>query len=628
MDLDRYVRDYKIFIDTCSIMASVEFEKFIALIAPLMKANNRQFVISLSVVKELEKLKNNDEDNATRDSANKGLEILAKLQKDKLIDLRGNENDGVFADKVFDYVFSMLKDRENLCLITQDNNLAKMILSKNNQEAYIGKKIICKRIKNDGTLGSFRFETEAKTSLKPQNSKKVDCNTTKIEKFKLCTRVTSTPDSKMQVSDVPKEGDYVLVQGGSIRLIKEHAKGGEGSVFETNTQYVAKIYIKEKITQRRYEKIKLMLEKGLECKGICYPVAMIYNQQNEFVGYLMPRAKGVELGKSIFKKPLFEKKLPNWNRKNLAELCVSILEKIDYLHERNIILGDINPANILVVSPKEVYFVDTDSYQIENFPCPVGTDNFTASEIQSEKFDTFLRTMGNEYFAIATLLFMIIVPGKPPYSQQDGASASENIRNASFPYPLGDSSTGKVPDGAWRFMWSHLPRKAIKEAFYESFQKGGAYFTESKRLNTKEWLKRFREYVRLFEEGKLQEQDSMSLDIYPTRYKKQQGVKYIICKDCGIEKQEKYTKNGLCCDCINISKKLKEEVHSTSICKTCMNSFDITKGEHDYYVKKGLSMPKRCVNCRGNSYVSSNTSQTLHNSYNTGFKDFLKKLFG
>lgn len=621
--LDKYVRDYKIFIDTCSIMKSEEFEKFIALITPLMKANNRQFVIALSVVKELEKLKNN-EDNIKRDSANKGLEILAKLQKDKLIDLRGNENDGVFADKVFDYVFSMFKDRENLCLITQDRDLAKMILSKNNQEAYIGKKIICKRIKNDGTLGNFYFEAETKP-LKAQNSKENNYNKSEIKKFKLCTHITTIPDSKMQVSVVPKEGDYVLVQGGSIRLIKELAKGGEGSVFETNTHYVAKIYIKEKITQRRYEKIKLMLEKRLECEGVCYPVAMIYNQQNEFVGYLMPRAKGVEIGKSIFKKPLFEKKLPNWNRKNLAELCVSILEKIDYLHERNIILGDINPANILVVSPQEVYFVDTDSYQIENFPCPVGTDNFTASEILGKSYAEFLRTMGNERFALATLLFMIMMPGKPPYSQQDGASASENIRNASFPYPLGESSTKKAPDGAWRFMWSHLPRRAIKEAFYESFQKGGAYFTESKRLNTKEWLKRFREYVRLFEEYKLQEQDEMSLDIYPTRHKKQQGVKYIICKDCGIEKQEKYTKNGLCFDCINISKKLKEEVHSTSICKTCGNPFDTTRGEHDYYVKRGLSMPKRCGNCRGSSYASSKTFQNLNNSLNTSI---LGKLFG
>lgn len=89
-------------------MGGARFEKPITLIAPLMKANNRQFVIALSVVKELI---NKQNDDATRDSASKGLDILAKLQKDNLIDLRGNDDDGEFADKVFDYVFSMLKDK-------------------------------------------------------------------------------------------------------------------------------------------------------------------------------------------------------------------------------------------------------------------------------------------------------------------------------------------------------------------------------------------------------------------------------------------------------------------------------------------------------------------------------------
>ena len=244
-------------------MGGAKFEKFIALITPSMKANNRQFVIAFSVIKEL---MNKQNDDTTRDSAKNGLEILAELQKDNLIDLRGSDNDGDFADRVFDYVFSMFKNRENLCLITQDRNLAKMILSKNNQEAYKGKKIACKKIKNDGTLGDFYFETEDKKSLKTQNSKKADCNKTRIKKFKLCSHITTIPDSEMKVSNVPKEGDDVLVQGGSIRLIKEFAKGGEGSVFETNTQYVAKIYTKEKITQRRYEKIKLMLKKDLNVK--------------------------------------------------------------------------------------------------------------------------------------------------------------------------------------------------------------------------------------------------------------------------------------------------------------------------------------------------------------------------
>lgn len=82
-------------------------------------------------------------------------------------------------------------------------------------------------------------------------------------------------------------------------------------------------------------------------------------------------------------------------------LCITILKKLKYLHDRNVILGDINPNNILVVSPTEVYFVDTDSYQIEGFPCPVGTINFTAPEIQRKDFSTFLRTIGNERFAVA-----------------------------------------------------------------------------------------------------------------------------------------------------------------------------------------------------------------------------------
>ena len=88
----------------------------------------------------------------------------------------------------------------------------------------------------------------------------------------------------------------------------------------------------------------------------------------EFVGYMMPKAKGKELQKSIFIKPLFLKNFPNWKKRDTVELCITILEKIKYLHDRNIVMGDINPANILVVSPKEVYFVDTDSYQVEDFP--------------------------------------------------------------------------------------------------------------------------------------------------------------------------------------------------------------------------------------------------------------------
>ena len=172
-------------------------------------------------------------------------------------------------------------------------------------------------------------------------------------------------------------------------------------------------------------------------------------------------------------------------------------------------MGDINPANILVVSPKEVYFVDTDSYQVENFPCPVGTNNYTAPEIQRKHFSGFLRTMGNENFAVATLLFMIMLPGKPPYSQQGGEDPINNIINMDFSYPFGDSSNKKTPDGPWRYIWSHLTYD-LKKAFYNTFRKEGDYSTENTRLTTDEWLPIFTYYLELLDSGKCGKQDKMS----------------------------------------------------------------------------------------------------------------------
>lgn len=202
----------------------------------------------------------------------------------------------------------------------------------------------------------------------------------------------------------------------------------------------------------------------------------------------MPKASGRELGKTLFIKDLFLKYFPNWTKRETIILCLNILDKIKFLHSKNVILGDINPANILIVSPKEIYFVDTDSYQIENFPCPVGTINFTAPEIQRRNFVEFLRTKENENFALATLLFMIMLPGKPPYSQIDGGDQVSNIIDGNFSYPLGEDTNKKAPEGPWRFMWSHLLFK-LKEAFYNTFKMGGSHF--EKRLDADEWIKLF-----------------------------------------------------------------------------------------------------------------------------------------
>ena len=131
-------------------------------------------------------------------------------------------------------------------------------------------------------------------------------------------------------------------------------------------------------------------------------------------------------------------------------------------------------------SQHEVFWVDTYSFQIREFLCPVGTVAFCAPEIQGKNFSTFRRTQAHENFAVATLLFMLLVPGKQPYAQQGGGTPGENIRRQDFSYPLKEKSNRKAPEGPWRFIWSNLPYRA-KEAFYETF-------AENRRRTVRQWL--------------------------------------------------------------------------------------------------------------------------------------------
>jgi len=303
-------------------------------------------------------------------------------------------------------------------------------------------------------------------------------------------------------------------------------------------------------------------------------------------------------------------------------------EKIEYLHSNNIILGDINPENILIVSPTEVYFVDCDSYQVEGFPCPVGTINFTPPELQGKRYDTLLRSFGNEYFAVATLLFMLMLPGKPPYSQQGGGSPIENIREMNFSYACGESSNRLQPDGPWRFMWSHLPRK-VKEMFYSTFRKGEANSTETTRFTTTQWLNQFREYKKLLSPGgHILENDKMSNWVYPTRLKDHD----VTCKNCNSKYRYKDGKFGYCPSCeprfrqrckgcgeafytnqlrFGYCSECNDEVVKQIVCQnpTCRKTFNFTRGEQLYFQSKGFPEPIRCPECRANKNGSSSRSQ-------------------
>lgn len=300
---------------------------------------------------------------------------------------------------------------------------------------------------------------------------------------------------------------YFKRDGSIVSFSKELGSGGEGKVYQLdNSDEVLKIYKPGALTYEKKQKIEAIAFKRVTHNGICLPSDIVFDDKRGFAGYIMPKADGHELQLSVFNPQLLKQRFPNWNRINLTNLALTILDKISYLHSHNIIVGDINPYNILIKSDSEVYFVDTDSFQVENFPCPVGTAHFTPPELQGKDYGTFLRTPEHEYFAVATLLFMIFLPGKPPYSYQGGGNITENIKAMNFSYPLGDEDNLQAPQGMWEFIWTELPYD-VRKAFYTVFK-------EDQRLSIQDWITVIESYKTELERG------SCALEILPANTEK------------------------------------------------------------------------------------------------------------
>lgn len=396
-----------------------------------------------------------------------------------------------------------------------------------------------------------------KKSFAPSQSetRKVHMSTDKpkpsdLEPFGLPTAPLLEKDQPCTVLHLPAEGDNIfLTSGQKIALGPLISEGGEGKIYQAaNANTVCKIYHADKLSVMRRKKIELMVTRKVQRPGICWPTDIITNESGEFLGYLMPRASGKTVQSSMFVKAVLEKTFPQWSRTDIVNLCIAFLEHIQYLHSLNIIVGDINPLNLLVgTDSNRLWIVDTDSFQIENFACPVGTVNFTAPEIQGKNYAEFLRTKQHELFAVATMLFMLLHPGKPPYSQQGGGSPADNIKAMDFPYWFRkdkDEYSGKnAPHGPWQIIWSNLPYH-MKEVFHNAFR-------ANKRASIEEWLRAFRKYKHMLT------QNQTTDDIFPASFRIKDPVD-ASCGKCGksftaskpwVEKLAIEGKQAWCPDC-------------------------------------------------------------------------------
>ena len=359
-----------------------------------------------------------------------------------------------------------------------------------------------------------KYKLNFKKTIVPEN-----------EKFKIATKVDKTPSTPITVSFVPTEGDIVRTYKSNMAfyLGTPVGKGGEGTVYAIDKNLACKIYSLSKLTRAKIEKIKLMISKPIYDQDICWPIDLVMNSYNEIVGYTMPIAKGHLLSK-IQSRAFIQEYYPKWKKKDIVQLAYTIIQKFYYLHERNIIVGDINTRNIMFTSPTQVYFVDTDSYQIEGFPCPVGTNEFTCRELleKGSKFSDCLREWGHENFSLAILIYVLFMNGKHPYAIRGGSDPATNIKQDKFPFPYeANNSKGVIisdsryidliPVGPWKLYWDMLP-DYIRGAFYSTFNDKGNYHNPIQSISSESWMILIFQYL---DDLKLEKKNSLRNDIFP-----------------------------------------------------------------------------------------------------------------
>ena len=280
--------------------------------------------------------------------------------------------------------------------------------------------------------------------------------------------------------------------GKVIALGDEIGRGGEGAVFAVagNARLCAKIFHPDRAAERA-DKLLAMVEsrpRSLPRHAVSWPVELLYGEDDAFAGYLMPVVRGVaELHRYLV--PDERAQFAGWlTLRDLHRLGASVAEILAGIHRAGHCVGDLKPQNILV-SPLSgrVTLVDTDSFQIGSrrsgrvHGCPVITPEYTAPELQREGLSRARRTPASDVFALAVLLYQLLMGGSHPFEGDGEGRIPDRIPRRLCPIVPGVTGI-RAPARAIPFATLH---PALKDAFIRCF--GAGHAAPDQRPSAAEW---------------------------------------------------------------------------------------------------------------------------------------------
>lgn len=362
--------------------------------------------------------------------------------------------------------------------------------------------------------------------------------------FKLTTNQVSVRRSTAVPKRVPVTGEKVITKyNGIVLYLKEALMTDHISVtYATNyADFFAKIYISSVLQIDMLEnKAIRMLQEKIEISGVCWPIDILNDDNGYFIGILVPASRGVQLTRSVFNGAIgLSQFFPGWNKNDLCVLTMTILDKIHKMHNLGLLFGCINPASIYIVDTKEVYFVDTDCWQVEDYPALSRNQTFTPPEILRDNKSQLMYTIDQENYQIAVLTFMLMMPGKFPYAKRRNTDERDSIIDMAFPFSVGGgmrrSRDAERPSGIWRIVWDHLPYQMC-DGFYNTFHSDGKYARPGHRLKTIDWLKMTKDFAGILANSNRTD----SRNMFPRTFRRDGKRVFVQCKVCEQEHPDYY----------------------------------------------------------------------------------------
>jgi H/ACA ribonucleoprotein complex subunit 3 len=216
----------------------------------------------------------------------------------------------------------------------------------------------------------------------------------------------------------------VYLNGQAIRLTKEIGAGQEAVVYDIGNGQVAKIYrfpddpyYAQSLQEQKAAKVriaihqkKLAMYPGGLPSNIIVPSNLLTDKQGIILGYTMSFITGAETllkyGDMGYRQSM------NISNNEIRDIFLNLHDTLRSLHDKKVIIGDFNDLNILVKN-KQVYMIDTDSYQFGNWISTMYTEKFVDPLIcdtvmtNNNPIWTMTRnhTYNGDWYAFCALLF-------------------------------------------------------------------------------------------------------------------------------------------------------------------------------------------------------------------------------